>query len=169
MIIGNLERHKGEAAHYAPALERALKFLDGHDFLAMASGRYELEGEGGCLMYANLDRYETKPAEICYPEAHKRYVDVQYVVSGREYLGWCIKNPDLQVREEYDEKRDIMFYEGLVPESVCVLEPGDFVILEPRDVHRPCGMVGDKPEPVTKVVVKVCVDLLQEPCPCGAR
>ena len=167
MIIGNIERHKNEAAHYAPALERALAYLQQHDFTKMETGRYELEGEGGCLMYANLDRYDTKPVEICHPEAHKRYVDVQYIVEGQEYMGWCMQNPDLKVYEEYDAERDIMFYEKLVPESVCVLKPGDFAILEPRDVHRPCGMIGDKPEPVTKVVVKVCVDLLQENCDCS--
>jgi len=166
MIIGNLKRHQNEAVHYAPALERALAFLREHDFTTMETGRYELEGEGGCLMYANLDRYETKPVEICFPEAHRRYIDVQYVVEGSEYFGWCMLSPDLEVHEAYDEKRDIMFFERLLPESVCTLKAGDFAILEPKDVHRPCGMIGDTPQPVTKVVVKVCVDLLQEECSC---
>ena len=55
---------------------------------------------------------------------------------------------------------DVTFYEKLVPDSNLVLLPGSFAVLYPEDVHRPCCAVERGPAPVTKVVVKVSVDLV---------
>ncbi len=107
-----------------------------------------------------MQRYTTKPAEECYPEAHKRYADVQFIAEGSEYLGWCPFSPDLVEHAPYNDVYDITFFEKLVPESTLIMKPGSFAVLYPEDVHAPRMETEEGPKPVTKVVVKISVDLL---------
>ena len=158
MFIGNIDA-SGSMTHgaYPEAIRRALDYLSANDFKKMKDGKYPVEGEA---MFALVQRYDTRLLESCRPEAHQKFVDIQYVVEGEEYLGWCPFSPDLKAVAPYDEKRDVTFYERLVPESNLVLLPGSFAVLYPEDVHRPCCAVDDEPSPVTKVVMKVSVDLV---------
>ena len=158
MFIGNIDA-SGSTTHgaYPEAIQRALEYLCANDFKNMEDGTYPIEGE---KMFAKVQRYETRLLESCRPETHQKYVDIQYVVEGEEYLGWCPFSPDLRLAAPYDDKLDVAFYEELIPESNLVLLPGSFAVLYPEDVHRPCGAVDNEPSPVTKVVVKVSVDLL---------
>ena len=157
MFIGTMEAAEQGYMDFPPILREALAFLQTQDFTKMADGHYPIRGE---QCYANLDRYTTRDAADCYPETHRRFVDIQYLVEGEEYLGWCPLSPELVVRTPYDEVRDITFYERLVPESNLVLLPGSFAVLFPEDVHRPQVAAEDGPSPVTKVVVKISTELL---------
>lgn len=157
MIVGTMEAAEQGYVEFPPILREALAFLRAHDFKKMADGHYPIRGE---QCYANLDRYTTREADACFPETHQRFVDIQYLVEGEEYLGWCPLSPELSVHTPYDAARDVTFYERLVPESNLVLLPGSFAVLFPEDVHRPQVATEDGPAPVTKVVVKVSTELL---------
>ena len=157
MIVGTMETAEQGYVEYPPILREALAFLRAHDFKKMADGHYPIRGE---QCFANLDRYTTRAADACFPETHQRFVDIQYLVEGEEYLGWCPLSPELSVRTPYDAARDVTFYERLVPESNLVLLPGSFAVLFPEDVHRPQVATEDGPAPVTKVVVKISTELL---------
>ncbi len=157
MLIGKLAGPRKK--QFPPAVEKALAYLGGRDFSAMKEGeRYEIDGS---LCYATIMRYKTRPVEECVPEAHRRFMDILYMVEGEEYLGICPMSPDLVVRTPYDETKDVEFFEGLVPESIFHIAAGDFVMLLPKDVHRPFTMV-EGPAPVTKVVIKLDLSLLDE-------
>ncbi len=157
MFIGRIDTFdKGPAAYPEPII-KALEYLRTHDFTKMEDGKYPISGDE---CFVNLQRYETRLHEECRPESHKKYIDIQYLVEGEEYIGWCPLSPDLRVVEPYDEERDITFYNCLVPESEILLQPGSFAVLFPDDVHSPQGAVDGKPMGVTKVVVKISVDLL---------
>ena len=159
MVIGNIAGDKPADVEYPSAIGRALAYLRETDFTKVEEGRYELE-EG--LMYADVHRYMTKPAEELRPEAHRRYADVQFVAEGEEYIGWCPFSPAMKATAPYDEEKDIVFFEKLEPESSFALTKGSFAILMPKDIHRPCGMIGERPSHVTKVVVKIELALLRE-------
>ena len=156
MFIGTIDAAASAYKTYPKAIQRALEYLRSHDFTKMEDGTYPIEGQ---KIYAKLQRYETRLMESCRPETHQKYIDIQYVVEGEEYLGWCPFSPDLKEEAPYDEKADVTVYEKLVPDSNLVLLPGSFAVLYPEDVHRPCCAVEGGPAPVTKVVVKVSVDL----------
>lgn len=114
------------------------------------TGRYDLDGD---KVYALVQQYETKPQSAGKWEAHRKYIDVQYVAAGIERIGWANIHR-LKLSEPYDDSRDVAFYKG---EGDFVTVPaGWFVILFPEDAHMPCTAL-DKPAPVTKVVVKVRV------------
>jgi len=157
MMIGTIDLIEAEQAAYHPAIAEALHYLAEHDFTKMEDGKYPI-GEHGIV--ANLQRYQTRPEKDCKPESHQEFVDIQYVVEGEEYLGWCPLSPDLIVTEDYDAERDVMFYQSLIPDSSVMLFPGSYAVLYPVDVHRPCIALEDGPGPVTKVVVKIPVDIL---------
>ena len=157
MLIGTIENINNESVNYHPILKEVLKYLRETDFNKMAEGDYNI-GENGIV--AKLQRYETHSPKTCKPETHNKYIDVQFIVEGEEGLGWCPLSPDLTITEEYNSEKDVTFYKKLVPESFVVLSKNNFAILYPSDVHRPCGDIDESPAKVTKVVVKVPVDLL---------
>ena len=157
MIIGNMKESASGFGKYPDAIREALEFLHSHDFSTMQDGRYPIHGEDSVAI---LQRYETREPESGKPEAHRRYVDVQYIVSGREEMGWCPMSPELKVCDPYDANKDIVFFDNLIPISGLELSAGDFAVLYPTDVHRPCGSVGGAPQQVVKVVVKIAVDYM---------
>ena len=157
MIIGSIDSLDDSHVRYPAMVQKALDYLRDHDFTKLADGRYPIDGDK-CV--ANLQRYTTRLYHECSPETHEKFVDVQFVVEGEEYMGWCPFSPDLTVKVPYDAEKDITFYESLVPDSNIVLTPGRFAVLYPEDVHRPQGAVDDMPSKVTKVVVKIAVDSL---------
>lgn len=157
MFIGSLDTLEESCVDYPAQIKKALEYLKSHDFTTMADGSYEIDGAKNV---ANLSRYTTRLVSECKPETHEKYVDIQFMVEGEEYIGWCPFSPDLTVVKAYDDARDIAFYDALVPDSNVVLSPGSFAILYPEDVHRPQGAVDDVPAKVTKVVVKIAVDSL---------
>lgn len=157
MFLGSMKNVHQNAKGLDPAIRRALAYLNRVDFREKPDGTYDIaEGES----YAIVQRYMTRPIAACLPEAHHQYVDIQYVVEGEEYLGWCPMSPDLKPRAPYDAKRDIIFYDALVPESNVVLTAGSFAVLYPSDIHRPQAAV-EAPAPVLKVVVKIAVENLE--------
>ena len=136
----------------SPRFARAFAYLRGVDG-TQALGRHELDGDN---VFALVQKYSTKPVEAALFEAHRKYIDVQFVQSGRETILWA---PLATMREEtlaYDEKKDVALWK-LVPDVTPVhLSAGHFVILFPEDAHAPT-VVWETPTEVFKVVVKVKV------------
>ena len=86
-------------------------------------------------------------------EAHKNYVDIQYILSGKEYME-CAKEENCEIKNAYDASRDIAFYtcEGYRQSLDC--EEGDFAVFFPHDIHKP-GIKLWESGKVRKIVVKV--------------
>ena len=157
MIIGSIDQLEMSHVHFPKVVKEALDYLKAHDFTKMEDGRYPIDGEKS---FALLQRYETRPIAVCRPETHRKFIDIQYIVEGEEYLGWCAFSPDLSVTEPYDEATDVAFYDAMVPDSNILLSADGFAVLFPEDVHRPCCAVDGVSKPVTKVVVKIDVNSL---------
>ena len=158
LVLGKIKEVSSGFTKFPDAIRKALFFLAEHNFNEMKDGTYPIDGKNS---YAILQRYSTRLPESGKPEAHRQYVDIQYIVRGREELGWCPLNPELREHTKYDIDKDIIFYERLVPGSSVILREGYFAVLYPADVHRPCGAVNGESEPVTKVVVKIAVDYIK--------
>lgn len=150
MIIDNI-RNAHMYYCLGEGIEAALRFLESRDLTQLEPGKYEIEGDA---MYLLVVHYDTKPAEESAPEAHRQYVDVQYIADGSEQMGYT--NLDtLQTADGYDEEKDIEFMEG--PVSFVTMRTGDFAVFFPHDAHMP-GIAQTQPAPVKKAVVKVRVD-----------
>ena len=130
-------------------IKRGLEWLKANDLHKLADGRYYIDGEA---MYANVETYETR-TEADF-EAHRRYVDIQYMIRGREYIGVAPYGKCETVVKPYNSERDIEFLRCAEGEGYQLLNEGEFLILYPEDAHKPSMMV-DKKCTVKKVVVKV--------------
>ena len=149
MIYDTIE-HAGQYRRISKNLAKALDFLTCADLEAMDAERVEIDGS---RVFAFFQRYETKPAND-RPEAHRDYIDIQYLVSGEEMIGVA---PLSSMRREVEAHpdRDIYFYEGET--AKLPLGSGRFAILFPQDAHAPCIAAGES-RPVRKLVIKVAVD-----------
>ncbi len=141
--------------NYPAAVQRAIAYLKANDFVNMEAGVYEIEGK---QMYAQVFDAETEPAEKKRPEVHEKFLDVQFLASGRERLGFTPDTGKYEVDEKFDE-RDLIFYKEVENEGYITATPGCFCVFFPSDVHRPAVADGE-PMTVRKVVVKVSLDLL---------
>lgn len=151
MIVDRIEA----AAQYSglgARLDAALKWLGSGAASACVPGRrYEI-AEG---VFANCSEYETKRPEEGRFETHRRYIDIQLLLSGRELID--VADPrGLEPSVAYDPEKDIAFYRRKEGGHRLVLSPGIMAILFPQDAHMPSVAVGE-PETVRKIVVKVAV------------
>jgi YhcH/YjgK/YiaL family protein len=128
----------------------ALSWLKSPETALLPPGKYELRGQS---LYAIVDEYMTRPCEACSLETHRRYIDVQYVVRGKELMGYApvmALEPGL-----YDEARDVQFHRGRA--DFLLLQQGMFAIMLPGDAHMPGVAVDGQPGAVKKIVVKAAV------------
>ncbi len=66
-------------------METALKYIENTDLNALENGRYEIDGDN---IYAIVQDYQTKSQSEGKWEAHKKYIDIQCVIKGKEKIGW---------------------------------------------------------------------------------
>ncbi len=145
MIIDNIER-AGSYKDLRDGFEGALQFLIDHRDGDLEDGRYALNETDFVLVQS----YQSKPIENCKFEAHRKYIDVQYMVSGSEKIGWALT--EKLTTESYDEQKDFVKLTG--EGDLFPLTPGNFFILFPDDAHMP-GVMNDEIEPVKKIVLKI--------------
>jgi biofilm protein TabA len=91
-------------------------------------------------------------------ESHRRYIDIQIVLSGQEYIRVAPVGDALRITTPYDEDKDAQFYaRDTRPTATLHMTPGTFAIFFPHDAHGPNQSIGDTPTRVTKAVLKVPV------------
>ncbi len=132
-------------------LKAALERLSEYDFINMKDGRYE--DKDNC--YMNVQTLVTKQKEHQKWEAHRKYIDIQYVIKGKERMGFGKKEDFTKVLIPYDKEKDIEFLDGDKYDYIDVKE-GEFVIFFPEDIHAPMLSV-DKDIAIKKVIIKVPV------------
>ena len=93
----------------------------------------------------------TKAPDVA--EAHRQYLDIQYIVKGKEVMGWA-DLADCQPAGEFNEAKDVGKYSGdfeylTINEGICY-------VAFPEDAHMP-GRHLDVPNDFVKVVVKLKV------------
>lgn len=140
---------------YPAAIQTALRWIADHDVAHMEAGTYELQGND---LYINIQDFTTQPAEVRQPERHDDYLDIQYIVSGVERMGYVPYTGKETVQED-PEGKDITFYKDLVGETFVDVTPGCYCIFFSNDIHRP-GCAAGEPCAVRKVVVKMKQSLL---------
>jgi biofilm protein TabA len=132
-------------------IERGLKFLAETDLAGLSPGKHELDGK---QLFALVSDYTTKPLAESRWEAHRHYLDLQYMVSGVERMG--IAPVDYLAAGDYQADRDIVWLSGAG--DFLTFGSGQFMVLWPGDAHMP-GVEAGVPGPARKVVVKIAIDV----------
>lgn len=131
---------------------RALDFAVHFD-RSQPDGKYEIDGD---KLYAAVMTYQTRSAEEAKFEAHQKYIDIQLLLDGREFMDISI-GEKLSVDTAYSDEKDVAFFKSPKYFTSVLLEPGRFAVLYPDDIHRPCRKI-ENPEQVRKMVIKVRTD-----------
>ncbi len=132
--------------------DKAFEYLKTQDLKSLEEGKYELEGDG---LFAVVSEYMTRSLDESKYEAHKKYADIQYLISGEEKMG-LIGLDKTEVTIPYNEENDIVFVDA-PDENLLMANDQLFFIFFPEDAHRPCMMIDEK-TPIKKIVLKVRVD-----------
>jgi len=147
MIVDTLSQApRYEPLH--PRFKAAFDFLRDTDLRALPLGRTGIDGDH---LFALAQAYETRPVQGGALEAHRKYIDIQFVISGDEYIGYAPLGDQPPV-DPFDAGNDIGFYRGEA--SLINVSAGMFAIFYPLDAHLP-GRCLTAPENVKKVVLKV--------------
>jgi len=160
MIVGKLKdlyRYKGIAKNIDTTIDFILeKGIAG--IVAMAPGKYEIDGKNVIL---NRDTYVAKPKNETFFENHENYMDLQVVLTGKEYFAYTdISNPLLKVTTPYNPDKDVTKYNADDVDAVkdaqwFVLEEG-YALVYTEDVHlAKCDVNGGT---VDKAVFKIKIE-----------
>ncbi|MHB0913972.1 MAG: YhcH/YjgK/YiaL family protein [Armatimonadota bacterium] len=149
MILDTL---KNASNYYSlgKTMREALEYLQNTDLESLAPGRYDITPD----WYVFVNPYETNPIEDCAFEAHRKYIDIQLLLSGEEHVGYT-EIETLQTSVEYNAEKDFEILKGNGGDTF-TLKPGYFVVFYPQDAHMP-GIAIGSPQPVRKIVAKVKV------------
>lgn len=130
--------------------DEAFTFLKEHDLAAMAKGKYPIDEDN---VYASVTEDPTKDFDKTNWESHRKYIDLQCIITGDEKMG-VYPVAKSTVTKEYDDKKDVANYtaKGKFYEA----SAGTFFIFFPQSAHRPnITPGGNKIE--KKIVIKVRV------------
>ena len=152
MIVDRFEyadRYLGLHPSFAVAFRYLRETLGGE----VEPGRHEIVGDD---VFAIIEKTNGRGREASPLEYHRRYIDIQYVVSGEETFGWSPIAECNDPKSEFDSSRDIGFYSDQ-PSNWVTIPAGYFAIFFPEDCHAPLAGVG----PLQKIVIKVAQSLEQ--------
>ena len=144
--LNNCEKYFGLNKRF----EKAFEFLK-NVTADTEDKKYELDGKE---LYAIVSSYNTKAPKDGKLEAHKNYIDIQYIVSGTEEID-AVDISKVCTKDGYNPEKDVEFFEDIEKTSKCVVEAGEYGIFFPNDVHKPNLAYNGCSSPVKKVVVKV--------------
>lgn len=147
MIVDNIKNLKLYANH-KNYFNKIPKFLKENDIKNVSCGRYDLKDN----CYVNIVEYETAEAVNVQLEAHKKYIDIHFIIRGSETL--LYKNIELcKLSKEYSEAEDYLF---VTADNFIVvnLTENMFCVCFPDDAHKP-GISSDKSIKTKKAIFKI--------------
>jgi YhcH/YjgK/YiaL family protein len=133
--------------------DKAFKFFLNNDLSRLETKRYDIDGDN---LFATVSEYLSKNEETTNFEAHRKYIDIQYVISGVEIMNIAPLSSAKEVITPYDSAKDIEFMK-VSNVADYKATPANFFIFFPGDAHRP-GIKDKVNSTVRKVVIKVKVE-----------
>ena len=147
MIVDKIENAR-QYSTLGDRIQKSFDYIKKTDLKRLQPGRYDIEGEN---IFALISEYQTKAESEGKLEAHRKYIDVQYVINGEELMGYAPLG-NQEILESYKEENDIVFFNG---EKVFIkVKEGMFAIFFPEDVHMP-GISVFESSLLKKLVIKV--------------
>jgi len=149
MIIDNIKNLDNYAC-LSTRITRALEIIRDTDFDKLKDATYEVDGRD---LFFFIQSYETQSVNET-PEAHQKYIDIQYMISGKEQIG-VAQLTAMTEEVEARPQNDIWFYRG--PTDSVTMTAGMFAVFFPNDVHAPCVSPSEGSNHVRKCVFKILI------------
>lgn len=135
----------GRYAAVIPGLQEAIEVVS--QLTDLTPRTVPLSGNNKILVQSGT----TKP--VGDSEAHRKFLDIQYVVKGSEIMGWAPVDA-LTPADEFNEAKDKGMYAG--PVDCIRITAGNCYVVFPEDAHAP-GVHLDTPTEYTKLVIKLAL------------
>ncbi|MFI5162849.1 MAG: YhcH/YjgK/YiaL family protein [Sphingobacteriales bacterium] len=127
---------------------KAFAFLNDPKMDTLKPGKYAIDGDN---VYATITDAPSKTFEQSAWESHRNYIDLQYVVHGKEKIG-VAPVASATVIKPYDAGRDAANYTA--DGKFFIASPKEVFLFFPGDAHRPNIKV-DGYDTVKKLVIKI--------------
>ena len=148
-IYADREEVRKQYAENTGEWDAVIDFFRTADLCSLQTGKHVLTSNG---TFASVQRYVTR--ESGEFEAHRKYIDIQYVVSGKEVIELAERKDLGTETVPYDQDKDIEFYSSAENFSRLHMKAGDSAVFFPSDAHKPCLSDGERAD-VVKIVVKI--------------
>jgi len=143
-------------AHYSAhssLWNQVFSYLSSTDLEHLVTDTYFIAGDSIRVI---VQEYETSDRMDLHYEAHRKYIDLQYVITGKERIGIADLDQKKMVVKPYHEQEDIGFYE-IGGGDLRQADNQVFFIFFPWDAHMPC-IRSDESITVKKIVFKIPVN-----------
>lgn len=147
MIFDSI-KSKDNYRHF-PLLYQALCFLDSLSVQELPKANTVLIEN---KLFCNPVTLVSKPENECVFEAHRKYIDLHYIISGVERIATSHITV-LSSTTPYSSEKDIEFLEGDA-DGYYDLKPEQFMVCFPNDAHK-VAIMKDEPTNIKKVVFKI--------------
>ncbi len=128
--------------------DAAFTFLKDQNLDEILPGKYPILGE---QVFASVTEAPSKNKEEVKWESHKNYIDLQYIIKGKEMIG-VADTSKATITKPYTV--DVINYDA--EGTYYITEPGKLFLFFPNDAHRPVIKV-DEYDVVKKIVIKIQV------------
>ena len=145
--IENIDTYKELSAN----IKRTINYIKATDFTKMKLGKHEIDE----YIFALVNKYETQENSLNILEAHKKYIDFQYILQGREIIEHEFLN-NQRIHKEYNEENDYSLYYSTEEKNKIKFSEGMFSILFPDDLHMP-GIINKESSEIFKIVFKILI------------
>lgn len=149
-MIKNSLKYTKNYYNLSEKIKIGLEYLENNDLKDTPNGKYEILGQD---VFINVQDYNSKPEAQGKWEAHRKYIDIQFMIKGSEKIG-VGEIQDYQTTEPYSNENDVEFLKTNKPQQFITMNENDYIILYPHDVHMPQISINE-PSYVKKAVVKV--------------
>jgi biofilm protein TabA len=130
--------------------DKAFAYLKNTDLKTLSRGNHVIDGDN---VYAIVTEAPSKDLDKTVFESHKKYIDLQLVITGEENMSKAPLN-SVTVSKAYDQRTDMANYTG--DGKIYTVPAGTFMLFFPADAHRPNITPGGN-KTVKKVVIKIKV------------
>ena len=145
----NFDKFRKEYGKNKKLWNKVFDFFVENDLIKMETGKYTIDGE---KCFALISEYHTKEIQNAKIEAHKQYIDLHYIITGREKIG-IVPSQYLQLKVPYDEEKDVAIYSSPSIEYFPTSQ-NRFFLFFPGEAHCP-GAKLKEVKAVKKIVIKI--------------
>lgn len=115
-------------------LRTAVEFIKNVDLELMSEKEFQIIDN---RIYGFIRIFEGKAHDAVFYEAHKKFIDIQYIIQGKETIFYA-NVQGMKSLQPYDGEKDIEFYTDPQLSTRLDMQPGEFAIFFPHDAHKPC-------------------------------
>lgn len=149
-VIENANQYSGIHA----GIDKVLSTVTNYTAENFAKEVVKLDGDN---LFMIFPEYETHTRSDSITEAHRKYIDVMYMVEGEETIYVKPTSQLKNITMPYDAEQDALLADTDDDAMPILLKAGSFVVLFPQDAHAPSCDVTSTHSKVKKIIGKVAI------------